>query len=198
MTTEYISYGVNLSNPQLIKLNKAVENNCATSVRLTKNNLHGHHKLPLTQTQINKIKKAKNGVDLKLSASQLQAVKTGGFLPLIPLIAAILGGIGGLAGGITTAVNSSKSNAEQARHNRVIEEQIKSGSGIVSDTVSKVPIVGSFLASILGKIGLGLEEIDGVEHGNCICKNGLIMKKIGSGLYLEPEGSGLFLDPRWK
>jgi hypothetical protein len=214
MTSEYISYGVNLSEYQLIKLNNAVENNCATSIRLTKNNLHGNHKLPLTQTQINKIKKAKNGVDLKLSASQLQAIKTGGFLPLIPIIAGLIAAAGGVTGGIASAVNSSKQTSEQARHNREMEQQnkaaldqLKSGSGIVSDTVSKLPIVGSFLGPVLKKIGLGLKDSNEINHGGCICKNGLVMKKIGKGLYLEeegnglflgPQGSGLFLDPREK
>jgi len=64
----------------------------------------------------------------------------GGILPLIPIIAAVLGGLGGLgglAGGVASAVNSSKSAAEQERHNREIEAQIKDaglrltpGSGI--------------------------------------------------------------------
>ena len=201
MTSKYISYGVNLSESQLNKIRKAVERNCSTCIKLTRSNLHGDHKLPLTQIQINRIKKAKAGVELKLSVAQLKAIKTGGFLPLlalIPLIAGAVGAAGGLTGGISAAVSAAKSNAEQQRHNRVIEEQLKGGSGIVSDTASKVPIVGSVLASLLEKIGLGLAEINKVNRGGCICKSGLIMKKIGSGLYLEPQGSGLFLDPREK
>jgi hypothetical protein len=67
-----------------------------------------------------------------INLDEFQKHYRGGFLPLIPLIGAILGGlggIGGLAGGITAAVNSSKSVSEQERHNREIEKQIK-GAGL--------------------------------------------------------------------
>jgi hypothetical protein len=68
------------------------------------------------------------GVDL----SKFERKYHGGILPLIPIIAAVLGGLGGLgglAGGVASAVNSSKSAAEQERHNREIEAQIK-GAGL--------------------------------------------------------------------
>jgi hypothetical protein len=204
MTTKYIEYGVNLNESQINKIKNAVN---ATSIYLTKKNLHGDHKLPLTQTQVNKlsnfvartqsVNNTKTGVYLKLSAAQLKAIKTGGFLPLltlIPLIAGAVGAAGGLTGGISAAVSAAKSNAEQQRHNKVIEEQL--GTGLVSDTISKVPVLGPFLGPLLKRIGLGLNDINEVEHGSCICKKGLLMKKIGNGLYLEPEGSGVFLDPR--
>jgi hypothetical protein len=199
MTTKYIEYGVSLSESQINKIKKAVEQNSATSIYLPKKNLHGDHKLPLTQSQVNKLNNTKTGVNLKLSAAQLKAIKTGGFLPLltlIPLIAGAVGAAGGLTGGISAAVSAAKSNAEQYRHNKVIEEQL--GSGIVSDTVSKVPVLGTLLTPILKRIGLGSKDINKVEQGSCICKKGLLMKKIGNGLYLEPEGSGVFLDPRGK
>ena len=196
MTTKYITYGVSLNESQINKIKNAVEKSCATSIRLTKKNLQGDHKLPLTQSQVNKLQNAKTGVILKLSATQLKAIKTGGFLPLltlIPLIAGAVGAAGGLTGGISAAVSAAKSNAEQQRHNKVIEEQL--GTGLVSDTVSKVPVLGTFLGPLLKRIGLGLKDIQDITHGSCICKNGLLLKKIGNGLYLEPEGSGVFLDP---
>jgi len=199
MTTKYIAYGVSLNESQIKKIKNSVEKRCATSIHLTKKNLHGDHKLPLTQSQVNKLNNAKTGVNLKLSAAQLKFIKTGGFLPLltlIPLIAGALGAAGGLTGGISAAVSAAKSNAEQQRHDKVIEEQLKSGTGVVSDTISKIPVVGPFLGPLLKRIGLGLKDINEVAHGSCICKNGLLMKKIGNGLYLEPEGSGVFLDPR--
>ena len=58
--------------------------------------------------------------------------RNGGILPIIPLIGAIAAGISALTGaaGVTAnAVLKSKENAEQARHNRVLEEAVK-GSGI--------------------------------------------------------------------
>src|SRR5207245_4353630 len=106
---------------------KIMSNKDGVTIRLTKAQLTGDFKLSLTQH--NKIKKAKNGVQLTLSKSQLEHMeKTGGFIPLlalIPIIASALGAAGGVAGGVASAVSSAKSNAEQARHNRVIEEQLK-------------------------------------------------------------------------
>ena len=103
---------------------------------MSKYHLHGNINLPLTQTQINKIKKSKKGVQLKLSESQLKYMeKTGRFKPLISLIAAVLGGVGGRTGGIASAVSNAKLNAEQKRHNEAIEQQLKSGNGVVSNVV---------------------------------------------------------------
>ena len=59
------------------------------------NNSHGEHKLPLTQTQINRINKATTGIDLKLSKAQIKHLeKTGGLLHLFALIPLIFGGLG--------------------------------------------------------------------------------------------------------
>ena len=66
-------------------------------------------------------------------------------------------------------MNSSKQTAEQARHNRAIEEKL--GQGFVSDTAEYIPIIGKPLSALLKKVGLGK---------NCW---GL---KVGNGLYLEP------------
>ncbi len=134
-----------------------------------------------------------------LSETQLEHMgKTGGFLPLltlIPIIASALGAAGGLAGGISSAVSAAKSNAEQARHNREIEEQLKSGSGVVSDVVGKIPILGSFIGPLLQKIGLGIKDINRLKRGGCVCRGGFKVKTLGSGIFLEPEGSGIFLGP---
>ena len=201
--TEYHQYGVNLSKGQADKICNAHKKGTGVTIRLTKLNLQGDHKLPLTQTQINKIKKAKNGVQLNLSETQLKHLKmvekNGGFIPLlslIPIIASALGAAGGLAGGISSAVSAGKSNAEQARHNRAVEEQLKAGSGVVSDTVGKIPILGTILAPLLQKLGLGIEDCNKIKNGGCVCCDGYKIKRHGKGLYLEPEGNGLFLGPR--
>ena len=81
--TEYHSYGVNLREGQAKKIVTAHKKGTGITIELSRNNLDGVHKLPLTSTQINKIKKSKNGVRLKLSETQLKHMeKTGGFLPL--------------------------------------------------------------------------------------------------------------------
>ena len=207
--TQYHKHGFNLSVEQKDKIRRAYENGGSISIRLSNQNLHGNDMLAITQTQLNKIKKAENGVQLNLSHVQIKYMeKHGGFLPLlalIPLIAGAVGAAGGLTGGIASAVNSSRQTNEQARHNREMEEankaaleQMKSGTGVVSDFVEKVPVIGNILSPLLKKIGLGCKDVDIIKRGGCVCKNNYRMKQIGSGLYLEPsDGSGLFLEP-WR
>src|SRR5207245_10935743 len=189
--TEYTNVGVNLSKGQAKKI---MSNKESVTIRLTKAQLTGDFKLSLTKTQHNKIKKSKKGVQLTLSKSQLKHMeKTGGFIPLlalIPIIVSALGAAGGVAGGVASAVSSAKYNAEQARHNRVIEEQLKSGSGIVASTAGKISVIGKHLEPLLQKIGLGCEDTDKLSQGKCVCFNGKIVRH-GKGLNLDRRGSGL-------
>ena len=113
----YGMYGLSLSDAQTQKIRKAADKNASVTIRLSKNNLSGSHELPLTQTQINKIRKTKTGLDLTLSCAQMKQLKkehhkkTGGFIPLltlIPMIAGALGAAGGVAGGVATAVSAVK------------------------------------------------------------------------------------------
>ena len=82
--TTYHSYGVKLSNNQKAKLAKAVRNNSAITLRLSKNELTGPDQLMLTKTQLKRIQKAilnSTGVDIKISKSQIRkAVQEGGSL----------------------------------------------------------------------------------------------------------------------
>ena len=112
-------------------------------------------------------------------------------MSLIPVIAAAAGGVEGLAGGIGSVVNSIKSNQEQQRHNRAMEEQSKTGSGIISEVIDKIPLLGKLLWLYVKKLGLGVNAIKNIAE--CECQ----LRKHGFGLYLGPprhEGSGLFLD----
>ena len=78
---EYQGYGVQLAPTQAKKIMSAHKNKTGCVLRLSKSNLHGDCKLPLTQTQINKITNARNGIELKLSVTQMKHMKkTGGFL----------------------------------------------------------------------------------------------------------------------
>ena len=193
--TEYHELGVTLTKGQIEKIDKAHKSDCDVTVRISKDNLTGQMMLPLTQTQVKKLNKAKSvktGVQLRLSKGQLNHMeKTGGFLPLlalIPLIAGAVGAAGAATGGIASAVSAAKSNAEQARHNRAIEEMnreaLKTGEGVLSNVVESIPVVGAKLSSMLKKIGLGG------------CVDNMRGLKIGKGLYLEPIGCGLFLGPQ--
>ena len=175
--TKYTSYVVSLTAGQIRKIKKAHDNRLDVNIKISKANISGNDKLYLTESQINKLKKADQGVQLRLSKSQLDHMeKVGGFLPLLAAIPAILGAIGGLAGGVTSAVNSSRQTAEQKRHNQEIETIARSGS----------------LKSILSKLGISKPKSNNIAKGCCISCDGFRMKQIGNGLYLEPQGSGLF------
>ena len=80
----YVKYGVNLSAGQKEKLAKALSNNSAITIRLTKSDLTGYDVLMLTRTQLKRIQKAMNnstGVDLKISKTQIRhLVQKGGSL----------------------------------------------------------------------------------------------------------------------
>ena len=213
--------GVSLTDGQISKIINAARKGASIRIRLTKDGLHGNHKLPLTQRQINRIEKATTGMDLTLSYSQIKHIdgmvqnlqkKHGGFLPLltlIPLIAGALGAAGGLAGGVSSAVSAANNakaavaaQAEAERHNREVEAQLKAGSGVVSDIIGKVPGIGSYLKPLLQRIGLGVKDCNKIKKGGCVCLgksgNGLYLKPYGGGLFIGPqstEGSGLFLQP---
>jgi hypothetical protein len=193
--TDYHMYGLTLSANQIQKIAAAAKKHHEVKIRLSKNNLQGDHKLPLTQRQINRIEKSKTGIDFELSASQLQHLeKSGGFLPLLALLPAIFGGLGaagGLAGGIASAVSAAKNGRETERHNREVEAQLQKGSGVVSNFVSKVPFLGSLLAPVLERFGLGINAQNRLMKGSCVC-----LRKLGKGLYMKPYGGGLFLGPR--
>jgi hypothetical protein len=212
--TNYHEFGLNLSEDQIEKIKNASTNGKRETIiiRLKKENLHGDHKLPLTHTQINRIQKSKTGLDLKLSPAQLGHVKTGGFLPLLlaalPFIFGGLGAAGSVAGGVSAAVSAVKNaraaadaQRELERHNQEIENEMKkSGSGVVSNVVGRVPVVGKLLKPILERMGLGINDCNQVlKQGKCTCiGNGLFVGKYGSGLYIGPQvaaGNGLFLGP---
>src|SRR5580692_6440220 len=127
--TKYTPYGVTLTVGQIKKIKNAHNKNLDVTIKLAKKNLTGNDKLHLTELQINKIKKAEEGVQLKLSRAQLDHMeKVGGFLPLLAAIPAILGAIGGITGGVASAVNSSRQVSEQQRHNQEIEKISRGGA----------------------------------------------------------------------
>ena len=82
--TNYLEYGVHLSDGQKENLVKAIKTNSELTLRLKNNQLSGRDELMLTKTQLNKIKKAisqKTGVDLKISKTQIRkSVREGGSL----------------------------------------------------------------------------------------------------------------------
>jgi len=200
----YEAFGLNMSKQQLSKVLTSAKKGTSCTIRLSKNNLHGDQRLPLTKTQINQINKTKKGLDLTFSATQLkyfkkigETEKTGGLFPLLALIplllkgaaavGALAGGVGGLAGGVSSAVASKNASraaeeklAEQFRHNKVIESQLeRTGSGMLSNLAGKIPVFGHLLKYGLEKLGLGF-----------------YLDPKGRGFYSDPQGSGFYLEPR--
>ena len=214
MNTRYTNFNLFLTESQVEKIVKARQKNKDTTIQISAENLHNEtsqHPIPLTKLQIKNILEAKNenhGINLKLSAAQLKYLeKTGGLLPLLALLPLIFGGLGaagGIAGGVASAVSSAKNaaaalaaQAELERHNRAVEEQLKTtGSGIISDKIENIPVLGK-LAPYLRKIGLGVKDSKRVMNGENVCtQKGLQVKQMGAGIYLEPiTGSGVFLGP---
>jgi len=213
--TEYHMHGMTLTKAQANKIVSGAKKHDSVVIRLTNNSLQGNHKLPLTQSQvmqINKANKVNRGMDLKLSATQLQHLeKTGGLLPLLALLPLILGGLGaagGVAGGVASAVSAANNakaaaaaQAETERHNREVEAQLKTGAGVVSDArdrtrgVGRTRLIGSFLKSLLQKIGRGHNDYNNIMNGGCICLR-KARGRTGKGLYMRPYGAGLYIGPQ--
>ena len=52
----YTNYDVTLTEGQIRKIKSSYDNGSAVTIRISKKDLSGNIKIPLTQTQINKIK----------------------------------------------------------------------------------------------------------------------------------------------
>jgi hypothetical protein len=194
--TEYSLHGLSLTDGQIKKLISSAKRQSSVTIRLSKDNLSGSHKLPLTKSQINRINASKTGLNLTLSYAQIKHIneivsnleKTGGVIPLlalIPIIASALGAAGGVAGGVASAVSASNNakaaataQAELERHNREVEAQLKTGSGVITD----------YLKQLLQKLGLTISDYYKIVKGGCV--------RCGKGLYLKPYGSGLYIGPK--
>jgi len=129
--TNYITHGFNLTEVQKRLIAKAVYNKTGVNLRLTYAQMHGNDKLALTKTQASRVIRNRNnsqGIELRLSKSQLQySKKIGGFLPLL---LAALSAAGALAGGASAIAKTVHDKREQERHNRAVEDALRSGGRI--------------------------------------------------------------------
>ena len=119
----YRSHKFMLTQNQLKKVKKALEEDRPTSLSIPEKNFNGNCPLPLTETELQKIHDGEGMIKVSLSKKKLQHIrenKEGGFLPLLSLIPMILGGLGaagGIAGGIAAGVGAANSNRnEQAKN----------------------------------------------------------------------------------
>ena len=179
--TQYKNVNVNLSENQIQKLEHSISANCAaTSIKLGKNDLEGEHTLKLTNSQFNKLQRAKEqgrGITIRMSSKQLKHnLKTeGGFLGLLAGLAArALPAIAGIAKNVIPTIATGAL------------------SGLASSGVSKLLGNGLYLkkGGMIAKVetdgeGLYLRPYKGKglsSHGN-----GLYLKK-GGKIY---DGCGL-------
>src|SRR5271156_401802 len=138
----YLTHKFNLTNKQIKKLGSALNDEKGITIKIKKEQYQGEIPLPLTLTELNKIKDGAPEITLHLSVKKLNHIKNsheGGFLPLLSLIPLVLGGLGaagGVAGGIASAVSAANSganeraiNEEEKRHNIALENSLKEGSG---------------------------------------------------------------------
>jgi len=215
--------GLSLTDGQIKKIIIAANKQTSVTIRLTKDSLHGSHKLPLTQTQINRISKAaegssaggacaarrarptssgaKRGLNVTLSYAQIKHIKkliqkTGGFIPLlslIPIIASALGAAGGVAGGVASAVSAVK-NANAAT---AAQEELQRHNREIEKQLG-AGVVSDYVGKV-PVIGNYLKPILqklglGISDYNKVINGGCI--KCGDGLFLRPYGAGLYLGPR--
>ena len=179
--TQYKNANVNLMENQIQKLRNSINANCAaTSIKLGRNDLEGEHALKLTNSQFNKLQRAKEqgkGITIRMSSKQLKHnLKTeGGFLGLLAGLAArALPAIAGIAKNVIPTIATGAL------------------SGLASSGVSKLLGNGLYLkkGGLIAKVetdgeGLYLKPYKGrglSSHGN-----GLYLKK-GGEIY---DGSGL-------
>ena len=161
--SQYNKFNVNISEGQKQKLYNALQVGEPISIRLTYEDLIGDDELELTNSQVNKIKKAyqgRKGVIIKMSKSQLAHNKKveGGFLGMLASLAARALPI--LTKTILPALG------------------VGALTGLASSGVQKVMGTGT-----TRKSGQGLY----LKKGGCVCQ----VETCGKGLYLSPvSGSG--------
>lgn len=163
-TDTYQKTAVNLDDADLARINNAIAHKSPTSLTIrykrTKSSVVGETSLPLTNSQVTRLKKArekKRNLKINLSAAQIAYLtshnKTGGFLPAaavaaIPALAA-LGSL--ITGGVTAYQNNKANNRlieEEIRHNKAME-----GKGIyiykkpdIGGNIYKKPTAGARLS----------------------------------------------------
>jgi len=177
----YTNVKVNISDEQKRKLKKALSDGTELSLRLSHADLAGEDVIAVTQSQLNKLKQAKEagkGVTIKLS--KMQATHNmkvrGGFLPLLAGLASQA--IRFLTGTVLPALG------------------VGALSGLASTGIQKIMGNGSYI-----KKGGCVCEID-TDGKRLLLEpvKGKVLAKMGDGLYLKKQGkvydgSGLLLGP---
>ena len=163
--TCYVKVKVNISEGQKQKLQTALQVGGPVSIRLGHEDLHGEDVLALTNSQVNKMRKAyegRKGVTIKMSKTQLShnMKVEGGFIGMLASLAARV--LPMLAKTVLPALG------------------VGALTGLASSGVQKVMGSGT---GTMRKSGQGLY----LKKGGCVCQ----VETDGKGLYLGPvSGSG--------
>lgn len=120
--------------------------------------------------------------------------RKGGFLPLIPLLAAAIPGIlGTVAGAMDVAHKAKQLKGQGLRRRRAaakkggrVRRRHRRGRGVVGDVVSSIPLLGSLLGPLARGIGLGLGNLpyDNVhmKYGGALMPYGMVRSMRGMGV----------------
>ena len=166
--TDYIKFNTTLSPGQVKKMKKARQDGC--TVTITVKNSSGPHELYLTETQLNKIKKATAkglGARIKFSETQMKS-QTGGFLgAIVPFLTkTILPALGTLglsaaSGAISGATNkATRGNGIYRVGDGLYRSGDQSGDGILPVLMDKKTV-----DKILHAVG-SLEKLGVIEEGS--------------------------------
>ena len=194
----YSKVNARLTQSQINKLKNAIKNKTSVTLRLSRNALGTRedlpHELMLTNTQINKLRKATGSIDIVFSKTQLsKMVQSGGFLstllkfgmPLLKNVIAPLGLTAAMSAtdaGIQKKIRGSGislviSNQEMSDILKIIQALEENGllvQGTTETTKSEVKEQkGGFLSLLLGTLGASL-------LGNLLSGKGVI--RAGEGI----------------
>ena len=177
----YTNFKVNISDGQKEKLNEALTAGTQLSLHLSHSDLAGEHTIAVTQSQLNKLNKAKEaskGVNIKMSKTQARHnMKVhGGILSLLAGLASQA--IPFITGTVLPALG------------------VGALSNLASTGVQKLMGNGLYIK----KGGCVCEVETGGKRLLFEPANGKVLAKYGDGLYLKREGklydgSGLLLGP---
>lgn len=186
----YIKAQLKLTKSQLEKLAKAAAKKHAITIRLSRNQLTGHHAIFITKTQMNDINKAalhRRGVDINFSKSQLAANTRSGAGFFSDLAKSAVGAVADVAidAGTDALKNVAKNGVKKLIGKGQCEVCQMQGQGFFSDLAKSA--VGS-VADVAIDAGTDLLKN--------VAKNG-VKKLVGKGKgkrkgRKKKQGNGLF------
>ena len=217
--TQYLPYGVKLSEGQMKKLSRAYASRSPITLRLEKSDLKGNDELMLTKTQIKRIKKAmgmNKGVDIKISKTQIRkVVKHGGSLwsslaglaskalpMVIPLakkaaVPLATGALSGLASvGVNKLFDGKGLHVDRRRSRRSVGGAFQIPNNMLQNLLNMADLLTKKqLSDVMNAINMGLDVIIKPTKAQTGRGIGTILASIGIPMLLDSIlGKGLQVD----